>query len=137
MREGHQLPGQLPAGGRIGLQQAVPHEFIWVRCVVGKAVHHVANVVEDVRGHLGQYLVPLCLRRHDMGAAEDRVRLLKPPLRLFGIKGEELDRNMRAGLINHRVSSGGTGGGVHRGANMCSGKMRGKAANRGRGGRWR
>ena len=44
MREGHKLSRQLPAGRCVGLQQTVFYQLVRIRCVVGEAVHYVADV---------------------------------------------------------------------------------------------
>ena len=59
-----------------------------------------------------------------MRAAENGVSLLEPPLRLLCIKRKQLDRHVRA-RQEGGGRSGGTGGGVHRSANMRSGKLGG------------
>ena len=74
--------------------------------------------------------MPLGLQQHNVRPAEDGVRLLEPPLGLLGVKGKQLHGHMRPGCENGRVSSG-VGGGIHKGANMCSRELRSKTANRG------
>ena len=116
MREGHKLSRQLPAGWCVGLQQMVFYQLVQIRCVVGEAVHDVADVIENIRGHLGEDVVPLLLRRHNMRPAKNGISLLEPSFRLLAVKGEQLNRNMRS----RSVEGGGTVSGVHRCANMCS-----------------
>ena len=119
VRKGEELPLQLPAGRHVCLQQAVPLKLIGVGCVVGEAVHDVADVIEDVSGQLGQDIVPLGLGQQDVRPAEDGVHLLEPLLGLFGVEMKQLNRHMRARCENGGASGGGDGG-VHRGANMRS-----------------
>ena len=132
-RKGEEFPRQLPASWSIRLQQMVPHELVGVGCVISEAVHDVADVIEDISRQLWQDVVPLGLRRHNVRPAEDGVRLLESPLGLLGVKGKQLDGHMRPGCENGRISGGG-GGGMHRGANMCSRELRSKTANQGGGG---
>ena len=81
-----ELPGKLPAGGRVGVQQVVFGQRIWIGCSSSQAVHDVTDVIKDVGGQLGKSVVPLVLRRNHMGPPEDRICLLEPLLRLFRVK---------------------------------------------------
>ena len=101
-----ELLGKLPVGGCIGFQQVVFCQLIWIGCGVSQAVHNVADVVKDVSGQLGKSVVPLVLRRNNVGPPEDCIRMLK------------LDRNVRARGVERPGNRGG-GGSVRITRNLC------------------
>ena len=75
MRERQELPGKLPAGGGVGLQEAVLCQLIRIGRGIREAVHHVADVVKDVGGQLRKDIVPFVLRGDDMRPPKNRIRL--------------------------------------------------------------
>ena len=89
-QEGQKLSCELPAGWYICLQQAVFYQLIRIGCVIGETVHDVTDVIEDVCGHLGEDVVPLLLRRHNMRPAKDGIRLLHHYLGCLLSKGSSL-----------------------------------------------
>ena len=119
MRKGQQLLRQLPVSWCIGFQQMVFQQLIGVGCVIGEAVYDVADVIEDVSGHLVQNIIPLLLRRYNVRPPKDGIRLLEPPLWLLVVKRKQLNRNMQTGCKH----SGEASGGGHRSANMRSIKL--------------
>ena len=86
VRKSQQLPRQLPTSWGVRLQQAVFYELVGVGGGVDKAVVDVTDVVENIGRELGEDIVPLVLRRDDMGPPEDGIRLLEPPFGLFRVK---------------------------------------------------
>ena len=108
---------RFPAGG------------LWIGCSVSQAVHDVADVVKDVSGQLGKSVVPLVLRRNNVGPPKNGIRLLEPPLGLLGVKRWQLDRHMRPRSVERASSSG--GGGVRKIAKLSGKKLSGQVGHRG------
>ena len=71
-----------------------------------------------------------------MGAAKNSLRLLEPPFRLFRVKGEQFDRNVRARHPDRGGCHGGSSS-VHWSAKICCRKLGSKIVYQGGGRRRR